>query len=92
MIYKQLFVHLFDPSKKRCSSKYQSAPVSENKFISNFLRYRNIQVLTREVIVELIEMIYVHEGGTITIQFKYQDEYQRLLDLIDEQGLASAAG
>lgn len=73
-------------------SKYQSAPVSENKFISNFLRYRNIQVLTREVIVELIEMIYVHEGGTITIQFKYQDEYQRLLDLIDEQGLASAAG
>lgn len=73
-------------------SKYQSAPVSENKFISNFLRYRNIQVLTREVIVELIEMIYVHEGGTITIQFKYQDEYQRLLDLIDEQGLASTAG
>lgn len=71
-------------------SKYQSAPVSENKFISSFLRYRNIQVLTREVIVELIEMIYVHEGGTITIQFKYQDEYQRLLDLIDEQGLASA--
>lgn len=73
-------------------SKYQSAPVSENKFISSFLRYRSIQVLTREVIVELIEMIYVHEGGTITIQFKYQDEYQRLLDLIDEQGLASAAG
>lgn len=73
-------------------SKYQSAPVSENKFISSFLRYRNIQVLTREVIVELIEMIYVYEGGTITIQFKYQDEYQRLLDLIDEQGLASAAG
>ena len=73
-------------------SKYQSAPVSENKFISSFLRYRNIQVLTREVIVELIEMIYVHEGGTITIHFKYQDEYQRLLDLIDEQGLASAAG
>lgn len=73
-------------------SKYQSAPVSENKFISSFLRYRNIQVLTREVIVELIEMIYVHEGGTITIQFKYQDEYRRLLDLIDEQGLASAAG
>lgn len=73
-------------------SKYQSAPVSENRFISSFLRYRNIQVLTREVIVELIEMIYVHEGGTITIQFKYQDEYQRLLDLIDEQGLASAAG
>lgn len=73
-------------------SKYQSAPVSENKFISSFLRYRNIQVLTREVIVELIEMIYIHEGGTITIQFKYQDEYQRLLDLIDEQGLASAAG
>lgn len=64
---------------------YQDTTTSENKFLSSFLKYRNIQELTREVIVELIEMIYVHEGGTITIDFKYQDEYQRLIDLIEEQ-------
>ena len=32
-------------------------------------------------------MVYVHEGGEITIKFKYHDEYLRLLDLIKEQGI-----
>ena len=26
-------------------------------------------------IEELIDTIYIHEGGNITIKFKYQDEY-----------------
>ena len=56
------------------------------------MKYQNIDSLTREMIVELIEMIYVHEGGTITIEFKYQDEYQRLLDLIQEAEDSKKAG
>ena len=48
------------------------------------MKHKNITTLTREVIVELIEMIYVHEGGTITVEFRYQDEYQRLMDLLEE--------
>jgi hypothetical protein len=66
--------------------KYTESTSVENQFISHFLKYKNIDKLTREVIVELIEMIYVHEGGTITVDFKYQDEYQRLLDLLEEHG------
>jgi hypothetical protein len=66
--------------------KYTESTTTENQFISHFLKYKNIDKLTREVIVELIEMIYVHEGGTITVNFKYQDEYQRLLDLLEEHG------
>ncbi len=37
-------------------------------------------------------MIYVHEGGTITIDFRYQDEYQRLLDLLEEHAAPIKAG
>ena len=66
--------------------RYKETTDVENQFIRHFVKYRNITELTREVIVELIEMIYVHEGGTITIEFKFQDEYQRLLDLLDETG------
>lgn len=66
---------------------YENVIAEENSFLTNFLVHKNIEVLTREVVVELIEMIYVHEGGEITIKFKYQDEYLRLLDLIEEQGL-----
>jgi len=64
--------------------QYKETTHAENQFIKHFLKYRNITELTREVIVELVEMIYVHEGGTITIEFKFQDEYQRLLDLLEE--------
>ena len=72
--------------------QYRQSAAAESQFVQHFLKYRNIRELTREVVVELIEMIYVHEGGTITILFQYQDEYQRLLDLLDEHGLSAKAG
>ena len=38
---------------------------------------KKIKSLSRDVIEELIDCIYVHEGGNITVKFKYQDEYER---------------
>lgn len=64
--------------------KYRECTNTENLFLTHFMKHKNITTLTREVIVELIEMIYVHEGGTITVEFRYQDEYQRLMDLLEE--------
>lgn len=71
--------------------QYGETADAENQFVSHFMKYRNITELTREVIVELVEMIYVHEGGTITIEFKFQDEYRRLLDLLEEHNAAPRA-
>lgn len=66
---------------------YENVIADENAFLTYFLAHKNIETLTREVVVELIDMIYVHEGGEITIKFKYHDEYLRLLDLMKEQGI-----
>ena len=57
-----------------------------NSFLSQFIKYRNLQTLTREVIVELIDMIYVHEGGKITIKFKFSDAYAAVQDYIRKHG------
>ena len=57
-----------------------------NSFLSQFVKYRNLQTLTREVIVELIDMIYVHEGGKITIKFKFSDAYAAVQDYIRKHG------
>lgn len=57
-----------------------------NSFLSQFVKYRNLQTLTREVIVELIDMIYVHEGGKITIKFKFSDAYAAAQDYIRKHG------
>lgn len=64
---------------------YKNVTQEDNAFLTYFLAHKNIKTLTREVVVELVDMIYVHEGGEITIKFKYQNEYLRLLDLIKEQ-------
>lgn len=53
-----------------------------NSFLSQFVKYRSLQTLTREVVVELIDMIYVHEGGKITIKFKFSDAYAAAKDYI----------
>ena len=53
-----------------------------NPFLTQFLQYRNLQSLTREVVVELIDYIEVHEGGKITIRFKFSDAYAAAADYI----------
>lgn len=57
-----------------------------NSFLSQFVKYRNLQTLTREAVVELIDMIYVHEGGKITIKFKFSDAYAAVQDYIRKHG------
>lgn len=57
----------------------------EEYWIEHFRRNKNIKCLSRKVIEELIECIYVHEGGNITIKFKYQDEYERILNAVENE-------
>lgn len=51
-------------------------------WIDKFVKYKNITQLSKEVIDELVDDIFIHEGKEITIKFKYEDEYQRAIDYI----------
>lgn len=53
-----------------------------NQFLENFIKYQNIDHLTREVVVALIDMIYVYEGNRLKIVFKYQDPYEAAREYI----------
>ena len=44
----------------------------------------DITELTKEIIDELINCIYVHEGTKITIDFRFKDEYENALNYIRE--------
>ena len=57
-----------------------------NSFLAQFVQYRSLQKLTREAVIELIDMIYVHEGGGITIQFKFSDAYAAAKEYIQDHG------
>lgn len=62
--------------------KYEEQVLGDNSWIDSLKQKRNITTLTRDIIIELIECIYIHEGGKITIKFKFYDEYNRILEYI----------
>lgn len=64
------------------TEKYKEQILGDNIWIENLKSKKNITKLTREIVIELIDCIYVHEGGDITIRFKFTDEYERILEYI----------
>ncbi len=51
-------------------------------WIEQFKRHKDITELTRPIAVTFIERIYVYENKRIEVVFKYQYDYERILDYI----------
>ena len=61
--------------------------MKKNDFwIGHYKRNRKIKRVTKEVLDELIEVIYVTKDGNIEITFKYQDEYNNLVKYLENEG------
>lgn len=55
----------------------------EDPYLTTFLKHRNIQSLSRGLLVELVNTIYIHEGGEVEIDFNFADQYRRIVDFIE---------
>lgn len=55
----------------------QKAP-EENPYLTAFLQHRNIDHLSRGLLVELLNAVYVHEDKSIEIEFNFADPYRRI--------------
>lgn len=62
--------------------KYESQSISSNEWIEKFKKQKRINKLSRDIMVELIDCIYVHENGNIIIKFKFKDELKKFLKCI----------
>lgn len=56
---------------------------ADNPYLTTFLKYKNIDTLTRGIIVDLIKCVYVHEGGGLTIDFNFADQHRRIVEFIE---------
>lgn len=65
------------PKKKEKSFK-------ENEFVKNFIKYKTIKTLNREIVECLIEKIIVYSENNIEISFKFQDEFERILSEVKD--------
>ena len=56
---------------------------TENPFLVAFRKYENITTLSREVLIELVDSIIVHEGSNISIILRFADELRRVQEFIE---------
>jgi len=56
---------------------------AENGFLVAFRQYENIDKLTREILIDLVDHIKIYEGGDISVRFKFADEYRRVAEYIE---------
>lgn len=58
-------------------------------WVENFIKYQNVTELSREMVLELVDVVIVHDKNNIEIIMTYQDEFkeacQQLKDLSSEQ-------
>lgn len=60
--------------------------VQNNEFITTFINYRGLKQLSRDVLIELVENIYIHEGGTVEIHLKCEDAFRLACGYIRRNG------
>ena len=53
--------------------------VQQNEWIEKFRKQKGITELSRDIMMELIDSIYVKENGDITIKFKFENEFKKYL-------------
>ena len=56
---------------------------TENPFLATFRKYENIDKLTRDILIELIDTIKVYENGNISVKLKFANEYRRVAEYIE---------
>lgn len=68
--------------------KYKNHNVNKNDWIEKFIMHRGITELSRDIMMELIDSIYVYEDGNISIKFKFEDEFKRCLEYIENKKIS----
>ena len=63
--------------------KYKNQSISSNEWIEKFKEKNGITELSRDIMMELIDCIYVKENGDITIKFKFEDEFKIYQEYIE---------
>ncbi len=64
---------------------------SSNPYFDSFRRHRNITELNHGIVSELIQTIYIHEGGDVDIAFNFADQHRRMMEFIENNRRSALA-
>jgi len=71
-------------------ARYKSGVTTSDAFFTSFLSHKNIKSLNRGILAALIDEILVHEDKEITVRFKFANQYERVLEFIEENKVEAA--
>jgi len=59
---------------------------SGDEIFAAFLKYKNVRQVDRTLLIELVDTVHVHEGREATIDFRFPDELERILEFVEING------
>ena len=66
-------------------TEISSSHSTDNNWIMQFIKFQGITELTREVVVTLIDRIYIYEDKHIRIEFNYRNEIAAYQEILEEK-------
>lgn len=61
------------------------AGISEHQcWLEQFAKFKNVNLITREVIVSLVEKIYIYEENEVEVVFNYRDEFKDIVSFLEK--------
>ena len=63
---------------------FASGVDGSNTFVSTFKKYGGLKELSRDILIELVENIYIHEGGAVEIHLKCKDAFHAASEYIEQ--------
>ena len=101
LITQEEFLHMKDEYTQRIctlesavsSLRAEQASIQEGLtnqagWLAQFRKYRNIPSLSRAVVVNLIEKVYLYPGKQIKVVLRYQDQFSDIMEFLQTQKAA----
>ena len=72
-----------DEKSKLLTARQEIKNIRDNSWVTNLLKYKNQRKLTKEMLDDLIEKIYINKDGRkIKLKFKYEDTYNGAMNYL----------
>lgn len=87
---EQIIQHIEDLQREKEELIRQSS--IDHEWMALFIQNKNITVLTREIVVALIDRIEIFEDNSIVITFNYMDEINQMKELLSMEHMDVVTG
>ena len=64
---------------------------SGDEIFAAFLKHKNVRQLDRTLLTELVDTVHIHEGKETTVDFRFADELERILEFAEMNGIGNMA-